>query len=73
MFIYTAKSECVTKTREMFSFLPLINNSVTIGLSFLLLSVLAIISSKTINIFRFYLNCILQYFYKYLSCHSSIQ
>ena len=69
MIIYTAKSECIAKTREMFSFLPLVNNSVTIGLSFLLLSVLAIISSKTINIFRFYLDCIFQYFYKYLSCH----
>ena len=30
----------------MFSFVPLINNSVTIGLSFLLLSITAIISSK---------------------------
>ena len=34
----------------MFSFLPLINNSVNIGLSFLLLSISANISSKTINI-----------------------
>ena len=33
----------------MFSFLPLINSSVTIGLSFLLLNISAIISSKTIN------------------------
>ena len=36
----------------MFSFLPLINNSVIFGLSFLLLSMSAIISSKTINILR---------------------
>ena len=41
------------KTRMIFDFLPLINNSVTIGLSFLLLSISDIISSKTINIFRF--------------------
>ena len=37
------------KTTEMFDFLPLINNSVTIGLSFLLLSISAIISSNAIN------------------------
>ena len=37
----------------MFSFPPLINNSVAIGLSFLLLSISAIISSNTINIFCF--------------------
>ena len=43
----------VIKTREMFSFLPLINNSVTIELNFLILSISAIISSKTINILRF--------------------
>ena len=37
------------KTREMFNFLPRINNSVTIGLNYFLLSISAIISSKTIN------------------------
>ena len=37
----------------MFSFLPLINNSVTTGLGFLLLSISATITSKTINISRF--------------------
>ena len=41
------------KAREMFSFLPLINNLVTTGLSFLLLRLLAIVSSKTIHILRF--------------------
>ena len=41
------------KTKEMFSFLPIINNSVTIGLRFLLLSLSAITSKKTINILRF--------------------
>ena len=37
----------------MFSFLPLINSSVTTRSNFFLLSVSAIISSKTINIFLF--------------------
>ena len=37
----------------MFIFLPLINNSVTIGLSLLLLSKSAMTSSKTINILHF--------------------
>ena len=32
----TLKYDCVTKIREMFSFLPLINNSVTIVKSFLI-------------------------------------
>ena len=49
----------------MFIFLLLINNSVVIGLSFLLLSTSAITSSETINVLRFYLGCILQCFYKY--------
>ena len=39
MFLKTAKGDYVIKIRELFSFLPLINNSVTIGLSFLLLSI----------------------------------
>ena len=34
----------------MFSFLPPINNSGTIGLKFLLLSISAIMSSETVNI-----------------------
>ena len=46
------KYDWVIKTREMFNFLLLINNSVTIEFSFLLLIILAIISSKTINILR---------------------
>ena len=44
IIIATAKYNCVIKTREMFSFLHLINNSVTIGLSFLLQGISAIIS-----------------------------
>ena len=42
IFFGTAKLDCVIKTREIFRFVPLINNSVTIGLSFLLLSISAI-------------------------------
>ena len=48
----TLKYDCVIKTREMFNFLPLINNSVTTEFSFLLLIISAIRSSKTINILR---------------------
>ena len=55
------------KRREMFSFLPLINSEVTIKLCFLLLSTSAMISENTINILRFYFDCILQYFHKHLS------
>ena len=45
----TVKYDCVMKTREMFNFLPLINNSIIIEFSFLLLFISAIISLKTIN------------------------
>ena len=48
----TLKYGCVPKTREMFNFLPLWNNSVVIEFSFLLLIISAIKSSKTINILR---------------------
>ena len=41
------------KTIKLFSFLPKANNSVTIGSSFLLLGISAIISSNTVNILRF--------------------
>ena len=57
----------------MFSYLPLKNNSVNIGLSFLLQSILAIIPSSAIDILRFYMGCILQYFYKYHPYHLSIK
>ena len=40
----TLKYDYITKTIEMFNFLPLINNSVTTGLSFLLLAISAIMS-----------------------------
>ena len=49
----TIKYACVIKTREMFSFPPLINNSVTIDLSFSLLSIPSMVSSETINILGF--------------------
>ena len=43
------------KRKEITNFLCLINNSVTVGLSFLLLSISALILSNAINIFRFLL------------------
>ena len=49
----TIKYDCIIKTIEMFNFLPLINSSVTIEFSFLLLIISPIISSKNINILRF--------------------
>ena len=50
IFYGTAKVRLCNKTRETVNFLPLINNSVSIALSFLLLSISAIISSNTIKI-----------------------
>ena len=49
----TLKYDCVINSIEIFNFLPLTNNSVTTGFSFLLLIISAITSSKTINILRF--------------------
>ena len=48
-----SKKKCVVKTREMFSFLSVRNNSFTFRLSFLWLSISAIISSNTINVLIF--------------------
>ena len=45
----TLKYDCVIKIREIFNFLPLKNNSVTIEFSFVLSIISAIISSKTIK------------------------
>ena len=56
----------------MLRFLPLINNLATIGFSFLLLIMSAIISSKTINTLPFFLSCILQYFCNYHAYHLNI-
>ena len=69
----TAKSDCVWKARQIFSFLPLINNSITSGLSFLLLSISAINHQIQSMICVFYLDCNLQYFYNYHPYHSGIQ
>ena len=46
----TLNYDWIIKTREVFNFLPLINNSVTIEFNFLFLIISAIISSDTINI-----------------------
>ena len=60
----------------MFSFLSLINSSVTIGLRCLLLIISAIISLTTINIFAYFVSCLYcthQYFYRYPACHLKIK
>ena len=44
-----------------------------IGLSFLLLNISSMIPSKTFNILRFYMSCILQCFHKYPPYSLSIQ
>ena len=48
----TLRYDYVIKTREMFSFLPVINNSIIIEFSVWLLMISAIIPSKTVNILR---------------------
>ena len=55
----------------MLKFLPLINNSVTTGLSFLLLAISY--HQKRLIFYFFSLGCIIQWFYKYHPYHSSIQ
>ena len=52
------------KKKYIFSILSVINISVTIGLSFLVLSIPASMSSKTISVWHFLYDCILEYFYK---------
>ena len=64
---------CDKKQKKIFRFLPLINSSVTIGLSFFIISISAIILSNAINIFCLYFNCFFQYFYKYQPRYLSIQ
>ena len=49
----TLKYDCLIKAREIFNFLPLIKKSVTVPLSFSLLCISAMISSKIIEIYRF--------------------
>ena len=53
IFVDTLEYDYMFRKNEMFNFPRLINNSVTTKLRFLLLSLSAIILSKTINIFRF--------------------
>ena len=50
----TVKYDCVIKTIEILSFLPLINNSAITGFSLLLLIISAIMSSSPIDILRFF-------------------
>ena len=50
----------------MFNFLPLINSSVTVELSFLLLRISAIMSSNTINIFCFLSGLYSSTFFSYI-------
>ena len=70
----TLKYDYIIKTIEIINFLPLINNPVTTGFSFLLLIISAIISSKATNIlWAFFQNYIFQYFYKHLPFHLNIQ
>ena len=65
----TLKYGWVIKTREMFNFVPLINNLVTIEFRFLLLIISAIISPKTINILRSLSTLYLSIFYKHFAYH----
>ena len=69
----TLMYDSVIKTIHMFDYLHIINNSASTGFIFLLLIISAIISSETINTLRFFLDCILQFFNKYLAYHLSIQ
>ena len=53
-FFGTGKYNCVMKTSEMFTFLPLISKSLTIGSRYSLLIISTIISSNTINTLHFF-------------------
>ena len=68
-FFEAAKHDCVFKAKVLFSFLVWINNSVTVGASFVLL----IISSNSVDISRFFVGYKHQYFYKNLSYYENIQ
>ena len=48
-FFWLLKYDCIIKATKILIFLPLINGSVTLGLSFLLLIISVIVSSKAIN------------------------
>ena len=61
------------KTSEIFSFLPLINNSVTTGLTFFYQTNQLSYHENQSVIRVFHLDCIIQYFYKHHPYHLSIQ
>ena len=69
----TLKYDCVIKTRGMSNSVHVINKSVTIEFSFLLLIKLAIISSKTINILRSLSSLYSLIFFKHLAYHLNTQ
>ena len=69
----TLKYDCVIKTREMSNFVHVVNKSVTIEFSFLLLITSAIISSKTINILRSLSSLYSLIFFKHLANHLNTQ
>ena len=68
----TLTFHCVVRTIEMFNFVPLRNNSVTTGFSFLL-SIISSYHQKLFIFCDFYLYCILQYFHKHVTYRFSIQ
>ena len=59
------------KAVEIFSFFPLINSSLIIGLGLLLLA--AIIPSKTINTLHFLFRLFFSIFYRYRAYYLNIQ
>ena len=64
----TLKYDCVIKTIEILSFLPVINNSVTIGFN-LLLSCPQSHHQKLLVLYIFLLDCNLQCFCRHLAYH----
>ena len=64
----TLKYYCMITTREIFSSLALMNNSLTIGLAYL-----QSYHQKKLIFYVFYLGCVLECLYKYRPCHLSIQ
>ena len=71
MYFGTAKKGCVIK-KEMFSILPVINISVTIRLSLLILGISASYYQKQLIFGVSYFGCILQYFGFLFWLYSSI-
>ena len=65
----TLKYDCVIKTMEILSFLPLINNYVTIGFSLLLLIISQSYHQKLLVLYVSLLDCNLQCFCRHLAYH----